>query len=472
MIHYLLQTIAFQLLFLVIYDLFLKRETFFNWNRVYLLLTPVISLLLPLVKIGGIREAIPEAYVVQLPAVLVGGSQIGETTATNGFEFPWMLLWLTGLVVSIGWFGFKYFRIQKIRKRSNLGQHSNLKVRLIPGSNSAFTFFSTVYLGEELSERQKEHILLHEKIHVEEHHTWDLILFELLRIVFWFNPLVYVFQKRIAALHEFTADRKVALAKERKQYYQEMLSQVFQTDHISFINTFFNHSLIKKRIIMLQKSNSKRIFQLKYLLILPVICGMLVYTSCAQETEVATNQTENTNDFVAGTNSEVLDNIAALQESISNQGELTTEEKKALKMLYMNAGSKGTGELHFDSKSGDQDKLAFAKIDKVPTYPGCEGLSNDASKKCFTEKVAGFVVQNFNTKVPKESSITGKQRIAVHFTITDKGTIENVRAKAQHSELMDEAIRVVEMLPKMIPGEHQGKKVNVEFALPIMFELD
>ncbi len=472
MIHYILQTIAFQLLFLLVYDLFLKRETFFNWNRLYLLFTPLLSLLLPFVQIGGIREAIPPSYTVQLPAVLVGGTQTSNATATGGFEFPWMALWLTGLLVSMGWFIFKYFRIRKIEVQSSDWQHPKMRVKLIPGSNSAFTFFSTVYLGAELSEKQKEHILLHEQIHVEEHHTWDLILFEVLRIVFWFNPLVYVFQKRIAALHEFSADRKVAMAKERNAYYQHMLSQVFQTDHISFINTFFNHSLIKKRIIMLQKSRSKRIFQLKYLLILPVICGMLVYTSCAQESDIATNETDNANNFVNGTNSEILDNIASLQEAIASQGELTAEEKKALKLLYVNAGSKGADNLHFDSKGGDQDKLAFAAIDKVPTYPGCEGQTNEAAKKCFTEKVAGFVVQNFNTKVPKDSPITGKQRIAVHFTITNTGNIENVRAKAEYPQLIDEAVRVVKMLPKMGPGEHKGKKVNVEFALPIVFEMD
>ena len=69
------------------------------------------------------------------------------------------------------------------------------------------------------------------------------------------------------------------------------------------------------------------------------------------------------------------------------------------------------------------------------------------------------------------AGIEGRQRIAVHFTISDTGVIENVKAKAQHPELMEEAIRVVEMLPKMTPGEHDGKAVNVAYALPIIFEI-
>ena len=72
MIHYILQTIVFQLLFLVVYDLFLKKETFFNINRFYLLITSVLSLLLPLVQIAAIRESIPRKYMIQLPEVIVG----------------------------------------------------------------------------------------------------------------------------------------------------------------------------------------------------------------------------------------------------------------------------------------------------------------------------------------------------------------------------------------------------------------
>ena len=222
---------------------------------------------------------------------------------------------------------------------------------------------------------------------------------------------------------------------------------------------------------MLQKSNSKRIFQLKYLMILPIICGMLIYTSCAQEAEPTASS--ESNDFVAGSGSDIVNDIEALQASIAAKGELSEEEKRALKILYAKAYGDvhKDGDLHFNRyKSGSE--LPFANIDKVPTYPGCEGLSNEASRKCFTEKVANFVVQNFNSKISKDSGISGNQRILVHFNISDTGKIENVKAKSQHRELIDEAIRVVETLPDMIPGEHEGKKVTVEFALPIIFEID
>ena len=472
MIHYLLQIVAFQLLFLMAYDFLLKKETFFGWNRIYLLLTPMISLLLPFIQIEGIRQAIPEPYLIELPAVIVGSATEATTTASTAlFRFSWMYVWYAGMTLSALFFVIKLIKLQKFTQTAKRAHHDSLDIRLLPGTNSAFTLFNTIYLGEELSETQKRQILLHEQIHVKEKHSWDLFFFELMRILLWFNPLVYVFQHRIAALHEFTADRQVA-ARNGRDYYQSLLSQVFQTNRISFINTFFNHSLIKNRIVMLQKSNSKKILKFKYLLLVPIVCAMLIYTSCAQEAEPKPVGQEN--DFTMATDSEILSSIASLKEAIAAKGEMSEEEAKALKLLMASAYKKSDGGLHemyFDSKTANGG-MSFSSINKVPVYPGCEGMENKAASKCFTEKVASFIVSNFDTKKFKGSSIQGRQRIAVHFVISDEGFIKDVKAKAEFEPLMAEAIRVVKMLPKMQPGEHEGKKVNVQFAVPIIFELE
>ena len=72
MLHYIIQTIAFQLFFLIVYDLFLKNETFFNWNRAYLLLTAILSFILPFIKIEGINEVVPQEFIFSLPEIVVG----------------------------------------------------------------------------------------------------------------------------------------------------------------------------------------------------------------------------------------------------------------------------------------------------------------------------------------------------------------------------------------------------------------
>ena len=474
MIHYILQTLAFQLLFLVVYDLFLKRETFFNWNRVYLILTPILSLLLPLIKINAIQQSIPAEYMIQLPAVIIGRTASEGVVAESGgalFPMGWELVWMLGTVMSLIFFGYKLYKLAVLKRSGTFTRFEKLKLVILPKTDTAFSFFNTVFLGEQLSEAQKKNILEHEKVHIEQHHSFDLLFFELMRIICWFNPLVYVFQNRMILLQEFIADAEVATQKDKASYYHDMLSQVFKTEKISFINTFFNHSLIKKRIVMLQKSKSKKIFQLKYLLLVPVVCGMLVYTSCAQEAEGSATAT--TVDLVSenSSQSEVIQNIEALKESIAAKGNLSSEEEKALKTLMVLTSEEGMNNLHFDAVK-DEIEIPFGVIDKVPTYPGCEDLGVEETKKCFIQKISAFVGDNFELKNLKDTAIFGKQKIMATFVINREGVVVVKGIKADHPELQAEALRTLNLLPKMIPGEHQGKKVAVQYGLPIVFVVE
>ena len=116
--------------------------------------------------------------------------------------------------------------------------------------------------------------------------------------------------------------------------------------------------------------------------------------------------------------------------------------------------------------------LTFGNIDKVPVFPGCESTPQEGQVKCFTQKVTEFVVQNFNTKGLANQVEGNRQRIAVQFTIDKSGEVSDIKVKANHQALIDEATRVAELLPRMTPGEHQGKTVSVQFGLPILFEIE
>ena len=503
MMHYILQTIAFQLLFLVVYDLFLKKETFFNSNRSYLLFTPILSLVLPMLRLDFIQNSIPQQYIVQLPAVLIGNASQAQTTnvqnldavtinATSaiGFFEILQLVYIAGIVVSFFYFGIKLYRIYKLKQSGKPENYKSFTLINLPESEAAFSFFNTVFLGENLSEKQRHVILAHEEVHIKERHTLDLIFFEILKMVFWFNPLIYVFQKRITALQEYMADAKAAAQNGKSAYYQSMLSQVFKTENITFINTFFNHSLIKKRIIMLQKSRSPKISKLKYLLLVPVIGAMLFYTSCTQETEV-------------NEKSSLSEKIVDLQNELESRNELSSEEKLLLvelnrKVVNNNltenleiievventppppppplSSDKNNQEIIeiYETKSSSTAPLndvPFAIIEKVPTFPGCENLSNAEAKKCMSQNIQDFVIKNFKTEIGNQNGLEGRQRIAVQFKIDKSGNVVDLRARAANPKLEEEAIRVVSSLPKMIPGEQRGEKVNVLYALPIIFDV-
>ena len=115
--------------------------------------------------------------------------------------------------------------------------------------------------------------------------------------------------------------------------------------------------------------------------------------------------------------------------------------------------------------------VPFSVIDKAPAFPGCSG-SNEAIKACFTDKVSRYVAANFNTKLANNIGLVGRQRISVQFMVDKTGDIVDVRARAPHPDLENEAVRVVSGLPQMIPGEQDGKKVRVIYALPILFEIN
>lgn len=116
--------------------------------------------------------------------------------------------------------------------------------------------------------------------------------------------------------------------------------------------------------------------------------------------------------------------------------------------------------------------VPFAVIENVPVYPGCEGeKTNDAKKKCMSEKVALFINKKFNADLASDLGLSGRQRIAVQFKIDKNGKVIDVRARAPHPRLEREAIRVVESLPDMTPGKQRGKPVGVLYSLPIVFDI-
>ena len=118
--------------------------------------------------------------------------------------------------------------------------------------------------------------------------------------------------------------------------------------------------------------------------------------------------------------------------------------------------------------------VPFAVIENVPIYPGCENAgNNDAKKKCMSEKVMKFVQKKFDNELANDLGLdAGRQRISVQFKIDRKGNVVNVRARAPHPRLEQEAIKVVKALPKMTPGKQRGKAVGVLYALPIVFQVE
>nr|WP_288979529.1 M56 family metallopeptidase [uncultured Allomuricauda sp.] len=418
MITYILESLAFQLVFLLAYDLFLKRETFFQWNRVYLLGTFALSLILPWVKIQALQTTMPQGletttvFLSQLNGVVLGpGAE--ETSFLDRIPWPYLILGIGSMLATI-WFVYKLIQISRLRHKSIVENYKDFTKITVPKSTSAFSFFRNVFMGEDIKKDKEANILAHELVHVKQWHTLDLLFFELARIVFWFNPLVYIYQNRVAELHEFIADER-AVKHNKEAHFEMLLSEAFHTQNISFVNQFFNRSLIKKRIVMLQKKKSKAVWQLKYVLLLPLVLGMLVYTSCETNKEDAE-----------------LDSGDGVSLAVANE-------------------------------------IPFGVIDEVPVFPGCEGAAD--KKACFQEKIQEHIRKNFHyPEAAQEQGIEG--RVAAMFRINSEGSIVDIKMKGPHELLEKETERILSKLPRMQPGKHEGKIVQVPFSIPIIFRLD
>lgn len=477
MLAYILQVVLFQLLFLLVYELLLKKETFFTYNRLYLLLSAVISLLLPLIKIEAFSTIIPAESIanltnVWLPEVFIGNTpenieylpavEISRESTTINW---WFVAYGVGALGSLFLLFRKYQNLNRLFRFRAVSSEKDFRIIEVPNSTIACTFYKTVFLGDKLSEVEKQQILSHELVHVKQKHSLDLIFFEVLKIIFWFNPLVYIYQNRISTLHEFIADAAVVKTTEKRNYYEQLLNSAFNTQNISFINQFFNHSLIKKRIVMLQKSKSKTIAKIKYLVILPLMLVMLTVVSCSQES----NEQPESKDSL----SEQLDKLKL---KIEESEEISSEDRKkiievTMAVIEKSKNASGADDFSVTKEYKQVKDVPFAVIDQVPIFPGCEDLaSNKEQKKCMSEKITEYVNTNFNTSLGKEFGLTGVNRVIVQFKIDNNGNVTDVKSRASHPALEEEAERVINSLPSMKPGKQGGKEVGVMYSLPIVFQ--
>ncbi|MBU2947737.1 M56 family metallopeptidase [Zobellia uliginosa] len=469
MVQYVLECIAFQLVFLVIYDFFLKRETFFQWNRFYLLSTFLLSLVLPLIKIEAFKTKVDQSYIEYQEYLWeLNNAVVVSSQEDSGFDVSWQILvFAVGVGVALILFALKLRQLNLLKSKGEKLNFKEFTRIMVSDSTIAFSFFKSVFIGDKVPKSDYKSIIAHELVHIKQGHSWDLLFFELMRIIGWFNPLVYVYQNRISELHEFIADAKVAKSNKNEQY-QLLLSQVFQTQNISFINHFFKSSLIKKRIVMLQKSQSKSVFKLKYLALVPLVLGMLFYTSCEQ----------NVNSGESSENSNSLEErLINLNQELMSKDSLTENElQEILKMTNVVASQANknaktvNGWTVTTGVNADYEGVAvpFAVVEQVPVFPGCENATDQ--RACFQKSMQKHIGEYF--KYPEEAQEQGIQgRVNVLFTIDSTGNIANVRTRGPHKLLENEVVNIIARLPQMKPGTQKGKVVSVPFSIPITFKL-
>ena len=275
---YFLQVNLCWLLFYGLYFALLSRETFFKLNRIYLIISLLCGLVIPLsISKMEVAKAMPMVEIVQ-PMVVsyVEFQQNIESKMVQNEATTWgiwtVLMGIYGLGMGIVFLKFGVGLVKIFRLYFNGKKEPKKGFTLVntEGVASPFSFFKWVFINPKTTQNVDfQQIMEHEKAHVTQKHSFDIVGLEILRGLFWVSPMVHLYARSLRNVHEYLADAAVLQNAEKKQYGRLLISQTAAGSGLAIAN-HFNFSQLKKRITMMTRNESQKRMLLKYLLSAPL----------------------------------------------------------------------------------------------------------------------------------------------------------------------------------------------------------
>jgi len=267
------------ILFSATYYLVLRRLTFYSINRMFLLFGIVFSSAYPFINLTEFfagQKAV-SAFVPQF------NQQVSEFVKQDAVSVFWQgltVLFYTGVLLMALRLLVQFISLYRMHKNSSPDHLDDYKVRILNDEVSPFSFWQTIYINPRLHKKQDlNNILEHERVHVEEWHTLDIILAEICVVFYWFNPGVWLMKKAVRENIEFITDAKILKKGIDKKAYQYSLLDVGTLQPSVAIANNFNLSDLKKRIKMMNAKRSSKVNLTRYLFVLPVLlCVTLAFT--------------------------------------------------------------------------------------------------------------------------------------------------------------------------------------------------
>lgn len=313
-----------------LYHLFLAKEKTFVFNRFYLIFALIFSYTIPFVTIETQQELREKQTVFISEKAQQNVDYIAGPIVQESFDYTQLVLVVYGIVSLIFLLKFLYSLLKIKNIKGQRLKYRSRNIKLLSEKNAPFSFFNTIYVSNEYfkDEMIDESIFLHEEIHVKEKHSLDIIFVEILKIISWFNPFVYFYQKAMITNHEFLADKGVINTNKNIKDYQELiLSEVLKQQNLTLIQTF-NFNNTKKRFIMMTKKNSK-FAKTKMLLTIPIlaIAGFMFAEKTIKSTDFNEVKSQKENDIVSQLISD--DPIIEYNKIIKKYGNLLEQKKYA-----------------------------------------------------------------------------------------------------------------------------------------------
>jgi TonB family protein len=288
-VRYALLANAGVLLVWVAYRLFLHGNTLHWCNRAYLMFGTALALIAPSVPAGTTTQ---EVIGMQLPAVTVSDA----VQAIKVVSESWTGLaigYFAGALLMLAYQSVAFFNVWRIIRRSLKSRVCGVAVYRSADAGP-FSFFGMIHIPLDCDGIDADVILRHELVHVRQWHSLDVLCIGLLRIVFWFNPLLLFVQRDLQALHEYMADDEALHAIGREKYAHLQMAQLFGLRTDLFPVNSFSHPLnLKNRMTMMYKEKTNRIALVRYALLLPLATVIVLASACVQpQVDVAPNEVE------------------------------------------------------------------------------------------------------------------------------------------------------------------------------------
>ena len=494
--------------FYMFYRLLLSKETFHRVNRVVLLSTALLSFILPLCVITTHQTVVLDA----VPMVSVGNVQMEMATDEQPAQWQYVipLLYIIGVVVVLSHTLLSVWRVLMLVRRSErIPQADGTTLCVVPDEVPPFSFCSFIVMNRNDYNTGDSAILAHERGHIRQHHSCDVLLVDLLTALQWFNPAMWMLRADLRAIHEYEADGAVlSQGINARQYQYLLITKAASIGGYSIANGI-SHSTLKNRITMMLQKKSPRSRFMKLLALVPIVGIALalnaetvndyVYQQPQKKVvkkgnkSATTKMGNNTIEIVPSQDAaEQADPAKAVEWVVAKEPDkkpivlleghrityetftrMDPDEIASITVLKDQPAVDQYGEearngvILITTKKGvevftpvEQNPEYFDVVEQMPEFPG------------GAQALFGFVAKNIHyPKAAEDAGIQG--RVIVTFVVMKDGSIGEVKvAKGVSPELDEEAVRCVKSMPKWKPGMQKGQAVNVKYTMPLSFRLD
>lgn len=439
-------------LFYLFHKLLMSRDTFHTFNRFAILSMMLLSLVLPLVHLSLDSEAGINRGTVALEGLVAqtvvadGGNGVGD-----GLSLTQLLLaaYVLGVVLFVGKALLSVGSLLRLIRRARCVEVRNgIRIYTMQGDISPFSWFRYIIMSEKDWQENRREIVLHEMAHIRRCHSMDVAVCNMMIVFQWYNPAAWLLKRELQTVHEYEADEAVLSAGVDATHYQMLLIRKAVGERLFSMANNLNHNSLKKRITMMKIKRTNPVQKAKIAFVLP-LAAMTVAAFASQKVENLSEKVEQESEAF----SSVSDNpvVRAVGET-ARVAAVKMQEDKALEEASSMAMAKDTAEAKTGKKMPCTDNPEM-----FPQFPGGH--------------VALFEYLSKNIKFPKSKENEDvKVRVVTTFTVEKDGSITDARIVRSQGEAFDnEALRVINGMPKWIPGMQNGKAVSVKYLLPITF---